>query len=274
MRRIGITKALALALTIVVVGCSSESKASGTADARIEYSVKGGCAESQYTVHSGNLKIDAVNIGTDSGELEILQGAKALAEKEDMLPDSTERINVSLAPGTYTLICGKLNGKKAKLVVEGDEESMHSAHAAVRVSSTCVDIEDAETDSAATVVTVNEWTVSSPPSARAGHINLVVRNAGALAHELVIAKGSVSGLEIGDEPVDEAVLGKSTLIGELEGLQPGTECNGEFKLAKGDYVLFCNLVNEKGEKLPDGSTSPKRYVHAAEGMAADFTVTG
>lgn len=261
--------ATSAALALVLLGaCGTQEESTGAADVRVEYSVKDGCAKPSYTTAAGTVAIDAVNSGDDSGELEVLEGAKALAEKEDMLPDTTERITVKLSPGTYTLICGKLDGKKSKLVVTD------ASGAAVAQEEACTQLSKTKTPKGAVPVDLGEWHITPGGAAKAGTIKFAMQNTGGQIHEVVIAKGSVADLEIGTDEVDESVLGEDAIIGELEGLAPGTQCTGEFKLAKGNYVLFCNLVTEKGAKLPDGSTAPKRVAHVAAGMAANFTVTG
>ena len=208
--------------------CSSDKAASGAADLRIEYSVDDGCDKASYTTEEGSVAIDAANVGSDSGELEVLKGATALAEKEDMLPDTTERISVSLKSGTYTLICGKLDGKKSKLIVTDKAGAVAAEEAA------CSDLSKATLPKGAVLVNLGEWHITPAGTGTAGTVEFAMQNTGAQVHEVVVAKGTVADLKIGTDEVDESVLGENAIIGELEGLAPGTQCTGDFKLAKGN----------------------------------------
>ncbi|HEX4979658.1 MAG TPA: hypothetical protein VFV35_06300, partial [Acidimicrobiales bacterium] len=65
-----------------------------------------------------------------------------------------------------------------------------------------------------------------------------------------------------DGRVDEDAVGRDS-IGEIEAFPAGERCAGSFELTAGDYVLFCNIVEEEGGE---------RESHIENGMATTFTV--
>jgi hypothetical protein len=124
-----------------------------------------------------------------------------------------------------------------------------------------VGVADADTTVA---VTLDEFSITVDPSdAPAGAVGFSADNAGEEPHELVIAKGAPSDIEVVDGAPDEEALGDD-LVGEIEAFAAGDTCEGTFELDAGDYVLFCALV----ETADDGSVES----HFEEGMVTTFTV--
>lgn len=120
---------------------------------------------------------------------------------------------------------------------------------------------------AGTVVDVklSEFSITlDPAEAPAGAVGFSVENTGTIDHELVIAKGVPSDIEVVDGAPDEEALGDA-VIGEIEGFPSGNTCEGTFELAAGDYVLFCAIVDE----ADDGTV----VSHFENGMVAAFTVS-
>jgi hypothetical protein len=99
----------------------------------------------------------------------------------------------------------------------------------------------------------------------AGQVTLEITNEGAEPHEVVVVRANrAEELTVKDGKVDEASLPAGTLIGEVEAFPAGESCEGTFELAAGNYVLFCNIVEE---------TSGKVESHFEEGMHTTLAVT-
>lgn len=126
-----------------------------------------------------------------------------------------------------------------------------------------------EEPTAAVQVDLSEFVISPiPAEVPAGIIQFVAINAGEEAHEVVIARfdGEPGDLPVDDEgAADETQLPEDAVIGEIEGFAGGHTCAGAFDLEPGDYVLFCNIVEEED----DGT----HEAHYDEGMTVAFTVT-
>jgi hypothetical protein len=120
-------------------------------------------------------------------------------------------------------------------------------------------------DAATTVdVTLAEFSITvDPSSSEPGAVGFIAENAGAEAHEVVIARGVPADITVVDGAPDEAALGDA-LVGEIEAFAGGETCEGTFELTAGDYVLFCALV----ETEEDGTVES----HYEEGMVTTFTV--
>lgn len=106
------------------------------------------------------------------------------------------------------------------------------------------------TDSHADPVVVNvvlkEWMVLVDKSVvRAGPASFRVINQGKENHELVIIKTTIhyKKLPFSDGKVREIEAGE--LIGEIEEFPPGARRQARFTLVPGDYVLFCNIVEQE-----------------------------
>ena len=117
-------------------------------------------------------------------------------------------------------------------------------------------------------VALTEWSVTPEPRAASGSVvEFEAVNNGTEPHELVVVRTpSISALPKADDgSVDEEALGERDFIGEIEPFPAGEECHGTFRLAPGDYALFCNIVEqEDGEEVN----------HFTEGMRTMFRVGG
>ncbi|MEO5841480.1 MAG: hypothetical protein ABIQ73_16465 [Acidimicrobiales bacterium] len=91
-------------------------------------------------------------------------------------------------------------------------------------------------------VNVDEYTLQAPATAKAGVLEVIVRNRGAQPHELIIAKAaSREALPVKDGKVDEVAL-EATGFYKIASFPKSTICRGFFDLAAGTYVLFDNLT--------------------------------
>jgi len=105
-----------------------------------------------------------------------------------------------------------------------------------------------------------------------GKVTFVVRNKGTVTHELVLVKGTPSSLPIvkvatpdrSVGAVDEEAISESAKEGETGDVKPGKTVKKTFKLAKGDYVMFCNIDDANA----DGTVTN----HFHRGMTAILTV--
>lgn len=150
----------------------------------------------------------------------------------------------------------------------GDDDDTGSASASE--STECVLEGASDADAATTVdVTLTEFAVEpGRDEVAAGAVKFNTTNDGAEPHELVIARydGDPTDLPTDDDGgVDESQLPDGAVIGEIEEFATGQSCEGTFELEAGDYVLFCNLIEEED----DGEME----AHYSEGMVTTFTVT-
>lgn len=133
----------------------------------------------------------------------------------------------------------------------------------------CVPVGDIATADTVIPTDLREWAIiPETDSVGAGSIGFATENTGAESHEMVVARAeSIESLPTAEDgAVDEAAFsGDQELIGEVEAYPSGDACDGTFEMDPGDYVLFCNIVEEE----PDGRIES----HFAEGMATTFTVT-
>jgi uncharacterized cupredoxin-like copper-binding protein len=115
-------------------------------------------------------------------------------------------------------------------------------------------------------VTLKEFSVAAvPATVKAGEVTFKVTDAGAIAHEMVVAKTdldpkSLPKLTASSTPVEGHAAGdldEAQLVspGEVDDVTAATPKEGTFKLDSGKYVLFCNLPG-----------------HYAAGMYTTFTV--
>lgn len=132
----------------------------------------------------------------------------------------------------------------------------------------CQPVGDPATARAKMDVTLDEWSVqTAQPSVAAGPVTFTAQNAGEEPHELVIvrAAGDPGALPVDEQgAVDEEKLPPGARIGEIEAFPSGTSCQGTFELPAGDYVLFCNIVEQHGGE---------QHVHYPLGMRTKLTVT-
>lgn len=117
-----------------------------------------------------------------------------------------------------------------------------------------------------TTVLLSEWIVKPKPrNVAAGKVTVKAKNAGGEIHELVILEGDdpdllptdADGAVIEDEVEDQ-------IVGEIEDVAAGKTTSQKFRLAAGNYILFCNITEEED----DGTVES----HFAEGMVNTITV--
>lgn len=89
-------------------------------------------------------------------------------------------------------------------------------------------------------VTLKEFTIKPVPvSVTSGKVTFKVRNAGKLEHELVVLKTATAPGKLkvkGDRAVETG------RVGEVQPLRPGKSGTLSRTLAKGKYVLLCNVA--------------------------------
>jgi uncharacterized cupredoxin-like copper-binding protein len=78
----------------------------------------------------------------------------------------------------------------------------------------------------------------SAKSVTAGKVTFSVKNVGKVNHELVVIKTNVAP---GKLPVKNAKASEKGSVGKVPELKPGKSGKVTLKLAKGKYVLLCNL---------------------------------
>ena len=89
-------------------------------------------------------------------------------------------------------------------------------------------------------VGMREWSIKpAPASASAGKITFVVTNTGKTKHEFVVLKANVAP---GKLLVTKGRVSEKTSQGEIGGLAPGATKRLTLTLAKGKYVLVCNIT--------------------------------
>jgi uncharacterized cupredoxin-like copper-binding protein len=100
-------------------------------------------------------------------------------------------------------------------------------------------------------VTLQEWSVEAAESSvTAGDVRFVAKNEGEEPHELVVVRAdSPDELTVEDGKVAEDALPDGALIGEIEPFPAGQTCERSFELAAGNYVLFCNIVEQEDGRL-------------------------
>ncbi len=103
-------------------------------------------------------------------------------------------------------------------------------------------------------IRMKEWSITPvPATVPAGTVAFRVRNAGHDLHELVVIRTAKPAAALGTGPT----VPERGAVGEVENVRTGKVVRTlRLKLAKGHYVLICNLRN-----------------HYRRGMRADFTVT-
>ena len=112
------------ATTATVVGlaaCSSSSSGTsadtdaGTVTVTLTSS---GCRPQPASISAGATTFQVTNSGAAAvSELEVLQGERVLAEKENLAPGLSGSFSVSLDPGEYTLYCPGASSEKTTLTV-------------------------------------------------------------------------------------------------------------------------------------------------------------
>jgi len=124
-------------------------------------------------------------------------------------------------------------------------------------------------------VKIFEWQVKPTPKfATSGSVRFDVTNIGTEKHELVVVKTDGKPLPtMPDGSVDEEAIPESAKFGEVEDLKPKKSGSLRVKsLPAGDYVLFCNIVDDMMGHMAGNKTGGTMTSHYAEGMRASFTV--
>lgn len=113
--------------------------------------------------------------------------------------------------------------------------------------------------------TLDEWSIQlDKTEVKAGEVTFRATNVGKENHELVILRTSRSHDQL---PVDTGLVREESagkLIGEIEEFPPGESHEASFTLEPGEYVLFCNIVEEEDNGELES--------HYGEGMHVAFTV--
>lgn len=112
---------------------------------------------------------------------------------------------------------------------------------------------------------LDEWSIRlDRTEVKAGEVTFRATNIGKERHELVIVRTSLRHDQL---PVDAGLVteeGGGVFIGEIEEFPPGEAHEGSFTLEPGEYVLFCNIVEEEDNGELES--------HYGEGMHIAFTV--
>lgn len=89
-------------------------------------------------------------------------------------------------------------------------------------------------------VSLKEFKVlPSTKTVKAGKVTFSAKNVGSVDHELVVIK---TNLAPGKLPVKNDKASEKGLVGKIPGLKPGKSGKVTLKLAKGKYVLLCNVA--------------------------------
>ncbi len=155
---------------------------------------------------------------------------------------------------------GTATGATTGSVTHGGEQS----GTATRVAA-CEPVGDPSTASTRVDVTLDEWSVQVPqPRVAAGRVAFTAQNVGKQPHELVIVRADDPGALPVDQQgaVEEEKLPPGALIGEIEAFPSGETCQGTFDLPPGEYVLFCNIVDQH---------EGQQHVHFKLGMRTKLT---
>jgi hypothetical protein len=138
--------------------------------------------------------------------------------------------------------------------------------------------------SKATTFVLDEWSIV-PPSTNlhAGKVAITATNNGKETHELVIVRGTdaASLPKKADGSVNEDKIPESKKAGEITDLAAGKSKTKTLDLPAGDYIAFCNIVENMGNSgmgsgdMNNGSgmgSGGMHHVHFKLGMVNYFTV--
>jgi hypothetical protein len=150
-------------------------------------------------------------------------------------------------------------------VESGDASSSSGSSSAVEDGSEVTCAPPGEPSDEAIAVTLSEWEIGVPAQVPSGTVTVTAGNIGGERHEVVIVRADdPDSLPVADGQVQEDQLPEGALIGEIESFAAGDTCAGTFELPPGDYVFFCNIVEEES----DGTLES----HYEEGMRTTVTV--
>lgn len=97
---------------------------------------------------------------------------------------------------------------------------------------------------------LDEWSVVPPAGdLPAGKVAITAENKGSETHELVIVRAddAASLPKKADGSVDEDKIPESKKAGEIADLAAGKTTTKTLELPAGDYVAFCNIVEDMGK---------------------------
>ena len=119
-----------LATSLLLAACqppeadkpTSPSNASGAAvsvpDGGVAVAVNDkACEPMTLTVPSGRTTFHIKNASSRALEWEILKGVMVIDERENIAPNLSDKLTVTLLPGEYEMTCGLLNNPRGKLIV-------------------------------------------------------------------------------------------------------------------------------------------------------------
>jgi uncharacterized cupredoxin-like copper-binding protein len=104
-----------------------------------------------------------------------------------------------------------------------------------------------------TRITLDEYSIEAPAEAAAGRIALTVRNAGSIAHELVILRTRLAPGELPVEDAEVRVHRRGVeLVKQTPRIKAGKSRMLEVRLRPGSYVLICNVPGhyQSGMRAP------------------------
>ena len=101
---------------------------------------------------------------------------------------------------------------------------------------------------------------------KSGEVTFETENVGGSTHEFVVVRAAdaESLPTAADGAVDEEQIEAADQIGEIEDIEPKAKESVTFDLDPGDYVMFCNVVDDE---------SDPPISHFQKGMSAQFTVS-
>ena len=113
MKKISIS--LLLLITLFASACTAKEASAQTV--KISFDREKGCTPETMQAHAGTFTIEAKNIGSSTGELEVIDGDRVRGEVENITPGQSRSFDVKLKEGEYELVCGKLKGKTGTLLL-------------------------------------------------------------------------------------------------------------------------------------------------------------
>jgi uncharacterized cupredoxin-like copper-binding protein len=173
------------------------------------------------------------------------------------------RLAALLLAGILAAGCTSGDGEQPRGAAPATVAAATETTSAVPAASSC----DATGSGTPVQVELKEWSVApTPASVAAGRVRFELTNAGEQAHELVVAEAPTPSAlpSAADGTVAEAALPAGAIAGKVAPLKPGRTCTARFRLAKGTYALFCNIV---------GRSSGAPESHFRKGMVAVLNVT-
>lgn len=135
---------------------------------------------------------------------------------------------------------------------------------------------DATPTSKANTFVLDEWSVVPPKGdLTAGKVSITATNKGSETHELVIVRASdaASLPKKADGSVDEDKIPDSKKAGEIADLAAGKSKSQTLDLPAGDYIAFCNIVEDMGEgSMGAGDTGNGSGMNGGSGMGSSTSM--